>query len=259
MSFEKSPESTPTTSSTMSVALIGGGPGAWDLITVRGMNRLQEADVILADHLGPTSELDRLCDVSTKEIVDVSKLPYGRQVTQERINEMLVEYVQAGKKVVRLKGGDPYVFGRGFEELEHLAQHGIACEVIPGVTSAISVPGAAGVPITQRGVVHSFTVISGHLAPGHENSLLDWEALARSGGTLSVIMGVRNAPKIATALMAGGLSARTPVAIIQEGTTAAQKSVRCTLENLGEVMVAEDIKPPAVYVIGEVAGLPVLS
>ncbi|WP_293950799.1 uroporphyrinogen-III C-methyltransferase [uncultured Corynebacterium sp.] len=252
MSFDESPH---LTSSIQSVTLIGGGPGAWDLITVRGMNRLQEADVILADHLGPTNELDKLCDISTKELVDVSKLPYGRQVTQDRINEMLVDYAQAGKKVVRLKGGDPYVFGRGFEELAHLAEHGITCEVIPGVTSAISVPGAAGVPITQRGVVHSFTVISGHLPPGHENSLLDWDALAKSGGTLSVIMGVKNAPKIATALMAGGLSPQTPVAIIQEGTLAAQKSVRCSLEELGTVMVEEGIKPPAVYVIGEVAGL----
>ncbi len=252
MSFDESPQSTP---SNLSVTLIGGGPGAWDLITVRGMNRLREADVILADHLGPTNELDKLCDISTKELVDVSKLPYGRQVAQSRINEMLLEYAQAGKKVVRLKGGDPYVFGRGFEELAYLAEHGITCEVIPGVTSAISVPGAAGVPITQRGVVHSFTVISGHLPPGHENSLLDWDALAKSGGTLSVIMGVKNAPKIADALMAGGLSAQTPVAIIQEGTLATQKSLRCTLADLGAVMVAEGIKPPAVYVIGDVAGL----
>ena len=118
MSFDESPH---LTSSIQSVTLIGGGPGAWDLITVRGMNRLQEADVILADHLGPTNELDKLCDISTKELVDVSKLPYGRQVTQDRINEMLVDYAQAGKKVVRLKGGDPYVFGRRFEELAHLA------------------------------------------------------------------------------------------------------------------------------------------
>lgn len=250
-----SDESTPATLSVPTVTLIGGGPGAWDLITVRGMTRLQEADVILADHLGPTSELDKLCDVATKEIVDVSKLPYGRQVAQSRTNEMLVEYANSGKKVVRLKGGDPYVFGRGFEELEYLAQHGIACEVIPGVTSAISVPGAAGVPITQRGVVHSFTVISGHLPPGHPKSLLDWDALAKTGGTLSIIMGVKNAGKIAEALIAAGLSGETPVAIIQEGTLAAQKSVRCTLDKLGDAMVAEEIKPPAVYVVGEVAGL----
>ncbi|WP_080794300.1 uroporphyrinogen-III C-methyltransferase [Corynebacterium pacaense] len=237
------------------VALVGGGPGAWDLITVRGMRRLRDADVILTDHLGPTAELEKLCDVSGKEVVDVSKLPYGKQVAQSRINELLVRYAREGKKVVRLKGGDPYVFGRGFEELQHLAEHGIACEVIPGVTSAISVPGAVGIPITQRGVVHSFTVISGHLPPGHPSSLLDWAALARSGGTLSVIMGVRNAAAIATALIDGGLSGSTPAAVIQEGTTEAQRSFTCTLDTLGERIVSEGVRPPAVYVIGEVAGL----
>ncbi len=255
MSLDETAPIVPTATSIPTVALIGGGPGAWDLITVRGMKRLQEADVILTDHLGPTSELDKLCDVSSKEVVDVSKLPYGRQVAQSRTNELLVEYATAGKKVVRLKGGDPYVFGRGFEELEYLAEYGIACEVIPGVTSAISVPGAAGVPITQRGVVHSFTVISGHLPPGHPSSLLDWNALAKSGGTLSIIMGVKNAGKIADALLLGGLPGSTPVAIIQEGTLETQKSVRCTLSTLGETMVAEAINPPAVYVVGEVAGL----
>lgn len=248
-------ESTPVNTPAPAVTLIGGGPGAWDLITVRGMRRLQDADVILTDHLGPTSELDRLCDVTTKEVIDVSKLPYGRQVAQSRTNELLVEHASAGKKVVRLKGGDPYVFGRGFEELQYLAEHGIACEVIPGVTSAISVPGAAGVPITQRGVVHSFTVISGHLPPGHPSSLLDWDALAKTGGTLSIIMGVKNAGKIADALMSGGLPGSTPAAIIQEGTMENQKSVRCTLDTLGNTMESENIKPPAVYVIGDVAGL----
>lgn len=237
------------------MSLIGGGPGAWDLITVRGMNRLQEADVILADHLGPTAELEKLCDVSSKIVVDVSKLPYGRQVTQERTNEMLVEYANQGLKVVRLKGGDPYVFGRGFEELEYLAEHGIECEVIPGVTSAVSVPAVAGIPITNRGVVHSFTVVSGHLPPGHAKSLVDWSALAQSGGTISVIMGVKNAGSIAQALIDGGLPGDTPAAVIQEGTTEGQRSVRCTLATLGEVMVSEEIKPPAVYVIGQVAGL----
>lgn len=252
MNFEHSAQSTPPAPA---VSLIGGGPGAWDLITVRGMNRLREAEVILADHLGPTSELDKLCDLSTKELVDVSKLPYGRQVAQERINELLVDYARAGKRVARLKGGDPYVFGRGFEELQYLAEHGIACEVIPGVTSAISVPGAVGIPITNRGVVHSFTVISGHLPPGHPDSLLDFDALARTGGTLSVIMGVKNAGAIAAALMAGGLDADTPVAVIQEGTTDAQRCERCTLGTLGETIEAAGIRPPAVYVIGAVAGL----
>ncbi|AZA09035.1 uroporphyrinogen-III C-methyltransferase [Corynebacterium pseudopelargi] len=237
------------------VTLIGGGPGAWDLITVRGMHRLQEAEVILADHLGPTAELSKLVDVSTKHIIDVSKLPYGKQVAQERINELLIEHALAGKKVARLKGGDPYIFGRGFEELQACAEAGVPCEVVPGVTSAVSVPALAGVPVTQRGVVHNFTVISGHLPPGHEKSLNDWEALARTGGTLSVIMGVKNAPKIATALLEAGRDADTPVVVIQEGSTEAERVVRCTLGTLGATMQEHEIKPPAVYVIGEVAGL----
>lgn len=237
------------------VTLIGGGPGAWDLITVRGMHKLQEAEVILCDHLGPTHELGKLCEVEEKVLIDVSKLPYGKQVAQEKINELLVEHALAGKKVARLKGGDPYVFGRGFEELTALAEHGIACEVVPGVTSAISVPALAGVPITQRGVVHAFTVISGHLPPEHESSLNNFAALAQSGATLAVIMGVKNARKIADALIAGGKPAETPAVVIQEGSTKQQRTYRCTLGTLAATMAEHEIKPPAVYVIGEVAGL----
>ena len=156
---------------------------------------------------------------------------------------------------MRLKGGDPYVFGRGFEELQALTNAGLACEVVPGVTSAISVPALAGVPVTQRGVVHAFTVVYGHLAPGHPKSLVDWEALARSGATLSVIMGVKNAGKIAESLLAGGRPGSTPVAVIQEGTMSGERTFRTTLEGLGALMEGEAIAPPAVYVIGEVAGL----
>ncbi|MCS4489115.1 uroporphyrinogen-III C-methyltransferase [Corynebacterium sp. ES2794-CONJ1] len=237
------------------VVLLGGGPGAWDLMTIRGMNRLQAADIVLVDHLGPTQELDRLCNVDSKEIIDVSKLPYGHQVAQSKINELLVEHARAGKKVVRLKGGDPYVFGRGFEELEYLSAHGLTVEVVPGVTSAISVPALAGIPITQRGVVHSFTVISGHLPPEHPQSLIDWDALAQSGGTLAVIMGVKNAPRIAERLIHAGMRPTMPAAVIENGATSEQRSYRCTLESLAETFSTHHIKPPAVYVIGEVAGL----
>lgn len=237
------------------VTLVGGGPGAWDLITVRGMRALQSADVILTDHLGPTDELDKLCDVSTKQVIDVAKLPYERQVSQEKTNELLIEHARAGRKVVRLKGGDPFVFGRGYEELVVCREAGIPCEVVPGVTSAVSVPAAAGIPVTNRGVVHAFTVVSGHLPPGHPNSLVDWSALARSGGTLSVIMGVKNAAAIAAALISGGLDPATPAAVIQEGTTEGQRDFRCELGTLGETIAQEQVKAPAVYVIGEVAGL----
>ena len=237
------------------VVLIGGGPGAWDLITVRGMRALQAADVILTDHLGPTSELDKLCDVEAKEVIDVAKLPYSRQVSQEKTNELLVEHARAGKTVARLKGGDPFVFGRGFEEVQACAAAGVACEVIPGVTSAVSVPAAIGVPVTQRGVVHAFTVVSGHVAPDHPNSLVDWRALAASGATLCVIMGVRNVAAIAAELQAGGLAADIPAAVIQEGTTDQQRGFRCTLATLAETFESNAIGSPAVYVIGEVAGL----
>lgn len=240
------------------VKLVGGGPGAWDLLTLRGLRALEEAEVILADHLGPAAELSDHLDCSAKEIVDVSKLPYGKSVSQDKINELLVTYAQQGKKVARLKGGDPFVFGRGFEEVQALAAAGIACEVIPGVTSAVAVPALAGTPVTQRGVVHAFTVVSGHLPPNHPKSLVDWAALAQSGATLCVIMGVRNAGAIASALADAGLSPTTPVAIIQEGSTPAQRDVRCTLGELARVMEEQAIVAPAVYVIGAVAGLTAL-
>lgn len=233
--------------------LVGGGPGAWDLMTIRGLRALEAADVILADHLGPAGQLEEFLDTTGKTVVDVSKLPYQRSITQEKINELLIEHARSGKRVVRLKGGDPYVFGRGFEELQALAAAGISCEVVPGVTSAVSVPALAGIPVTQRGVVHAFTVVSGHLPPGHPKSLVDWSALARSGATLSVIMGVKNAAAIADALVDAGLAAATPVAIIANGTLADETRVRTTLGELGRAM--EDVAPPAVYVIGEVAGL----
>ncbi|KQB86610.1 uroporphyrinogen-III C-methyltransferase [Corynebacterium lowii] len=237
------------------VYLVGGGPGAWDLITVRGMKALERAEVILTDHLGPTGELDQLCDTTHKEIIDVAKLPYERQTAQEKINELLVEHAQAGKVVARLKGGDPYVFGRGFEEYEYCLRHSIDCEVIPGVTSAVSVPALAGVPVTQRGLVHSFHVVSGHLPPGHPRSEVDWQALARSGGTIVVIMGVRQAPAIAQALIDAPLAPTTPCAIVQEGSTSQQRVFRCDLGTLAETMERYEVRSPATYVIGEVAGL----
>lgn len=237
------------------VTLIGGGPGAWDLITLRGARALAEADVILTDHLGPTEELSRIIDVKGKEIIDVAKLPYGRAVAQEETNRMMVEHARAGKKVARLKGGDPFVFGRGFEEVQHLSAHGIACRVVPGVTSAISVPAAADVPVTHRGVTHGFTIISGHLAPHDERSLIDYEALARVGGTIVVIMGVRHVAAITAALIDAGLHPTTPAAAIMEGTTARQRAVHTTVQDLAAEMDKAGIGSPAVYVIGDAAGL----
>jgi uroporphyrin-III C-methyltransferase/precorrin-2 dehydrogenase/sirohydrochlorin ferrochelatase len=157
--------------------------------------------------------------------------------------------------VVRLKGGDPFVFGRGMEELEACVAAGVPVEVVPGVTSAIGVPALAGIPVTHRGLTHEFVVVSGHVPPGHPQSLVDWAALGRLRGTLVVLMGVDTAPAIAAALVEHGRPPRTPVAVISEGSTPAQRTVRTTLEGLARTVAEEGIRPPAVWVVGEVVAL----
>lgn len=236
------------------VTLVGGGPGDPELITVAGARAIAEADVILADHLGPF-ELAEAAAESGAELIDVSKLPYGKQVTQERTNEMLIEYARAGKSVVRLKGGDPFVFGRGFEEWEVLHAAGIPVRVIPGVTSATSAPAVAGFSLTHRGVNHDFTVVSGHLPPGHAKSLTNWDAVARMTGTLVLIMAVKNAPAIAQALVEteGGKSAETPVSIIENGSMSDERVTTTTLGDLSAVMAEISVQPPALFAIGEIA------
>ncbi|MEU6804886.1 uroporphyrinogen-III C-methyltransferase [Streptomyces neyagawaensis] len=235
---------------TPGVALVGGGPGDPDLITVRGRRLLAEADVVITDHLGPRDLLAEL--PQGVEVIDAAKLPYGRFMAQEAINDALIEHARKGRSVVRLKGGDPFVYGRGMEEVQALAEAGIPCTVVPGISSSISVPGAAGIPVTHRGVAHEFTVVSGHIAPDDERSLVDWSALARLTGTLVILMGVGTIGKVAETLIAHGKSPDTPVALVQEGTTAAQRRVDATLATVAETVVAEEIKPPAVIVIGEV-------
>ncbi|MEU0066121.1 uroporphyrinogen-III C-methyltransferase, partial [Streptomyces albidoflavus] len=235
------------------VSLVGGGPGDPDLITVRGRRLLAEADVVIADRLGPRDLLAEL--PPHVEVIDAAKIPYGRYMAQEAINAALVEHAKAGKAVVRLKGGDPFVFGRGMEEVEALAEAGIACTVVPGISSSISVPSAAGIPVTHRGVAHEFTVVSGHVAPDDPRSLVDWAALAKLRGTLVVLMGVDKIGAIAEALVAHGRDPRTRVALVQEGTTAAQRRVDATLATVAETARAEEVRPPAVIVIGEVVGV----
>lgn len=217
---------------------------------MRGRRLLAEADVVIADRLGPRDLLDEL--PPHVEVIDAAKIPYGRFMAQEAINNALIEHARAGKAVVRLKGGDPYVFGRGMEELQALAEAGIACTVVPGISSSISVPGAAGIPVTHRGVAHEFTVVSGHVAPDDERSLVDWKSLAQLRGTLVILMGVDKIGAIARALVAHGKNPSTPVALVQEGTTAAQRRVDATLGTVGEVVRTEAVKPPAVIVIGDV-------
>jgi uroporphyrin-III C-methyltransferase/precorrin-2 dehydrogenase/sirohydrochlorin ferrochelatase len=235
---------------TAGVALGGGGPGDPDLITVRGRRLLAEADVVIADRLGPRDLLDELAP--HVEVIDAAKIPYGRAMAQEAINNALIEHARAGKAVVRLKGGDPFVFGRGMEEAEALAEAGIPCTVVPGISSSISVPGAAGIPVTHRGVAHEFTVVSGHVAPEDPRSLVDWTALAKLRGTLVLLMAVERIGAIAATLIEHGRAPGTPVAVIQEGTTAAQRRVDGTLATVAQVVADEGIRPPAVIVIGEV-------
>jgi uroporphyrin-III C-methyltransferase/precorrin-2 dehydrogenase/sirohydrochlorin ferrochelatase len=233
------------------VALVGGGPGDPELITVRGRRMLAHADVVVADRLAPPELLAELSP--HVEVIDAAKIPYGRAMAQEAINAVLVDRAQQGKFVVRLKGGDPFVFARGYEEVLACAEAGIPVTVVPGVTSAIGVPALAGVPVTHRHVTHEFVVVSGHVAPDHPESLVNWNALAQLSGTIVLLMAVERIELFAAALLAGGRPADTPVLVVQHGTTAAQRTLRATLADAPERIREEGIRPPAIIVIGSVA------
>ncbi|MGA6167593.1 uroporphyrinogen-III C-methyltransferase [Amycolatopsis magusensis] len=235
------------------VALVGGGPGDPELITVRGRRLLARADVVVVDRLGPRELLDEL--PPEVEVIDAAKIPYGRAASQDVINSTLIEQAKAGKFVVRLKGGDPYVFGRGFEEVLACADAGIPVTVVPGITSAFAVPAMADVPVTHRGVTHEVVVVSGHVPPGHPQSLTDWSALARLRGTIVLMMGVERLPRFAGTLLEGGRPGDTPVAIIEDGTMRTQRVLRSTLATVADDAAAAGVRPPAIIVIGPVAAL----
>ncbi len=239
------------------VALVGAGPGDPELITVKGRRLLAAADVVVADRLVPGLLLGELRP--EVEFVDAAKIPYGPQKAQEEINRILVERALEGKFVVRLKGGDPFVFGRGGEEAIACAAAGVPVLVVPGVTSSIAAPALAGIPVTHRGVAHEFTVVSGHVAPDSPASLVDWSALGRLRGTIVVLMGLKNLPRIADRLIAEGRPASTPVAVVQEGSTDHQRTLRSTLAQVAADTAAAGIRPPAVVVIGEVVSVGVDS
>lgn len=234
------------------VALVGGGPGDPELITVRGRRLLAHADVVVADRLAPPELLAELGP--HVEVIDAAKIPYGRAMAQEAINNVLIDRAKAGKFVVRLKGGDPFVFARGYEEVIACAEAGVPVTVVPGVTSAIAVPALAGIPVTHRHVTHEFVVVSGHVAPDHPESLVNWDALAAMSGTIVLLMAVERIELFAAVLLAGGRPADTPVMVVQHGTTAAQRTLRATLADVGERVRSEGIRPPAIIVIGPVAG-----
>lgn len=239
--------------SSAGVTLVGAGPGDPDLITIAGLKALLGADVVVTDRLVSHELLARLApDV---ELIDVAKFPRSRFTAQEDINAVLLDRARAGKRVVRLKGGDSHVFGRGFEEVLHLQQAGVPVRVIPGLSSSISVPALAGVPVTHRGVVHDFTVVSGHVPPRHPESLVNWDALAASRGTIVLMMAVQNAAVIAQTLIVGGRDAGQSAAIVMDGSLASERVIRTTLGQLGKSIETEKVRPPAIILIGDVAGL----
>jgi uroporphyrin-III C-methyltransferase / precorrin-2 dehydrogenase / sirohydrochlorin ferrochelatase len=228
------------------VSLVGGGPGAPGLITARGRQLLAEADVVVTDRLGPRALLDDLDpDV---EIIDVGKTPGNHPVPQHEINRLLVECALAGKRVVRLKGGDPYVLGRGGEEALACREAGVDVEVVPGVTSAVSVPAAVGIPVTHRGVSKQFTVVSGHEG-------LDWPSLARLEGTLVFLMGVTLLEEAALELVFHGKDPATPAAVVEDGYGERQHLVTGTLGTIAARAIHAGVKPPAVVVVGDVVTL----
>lgn len=239
------------------VAVVGGGPGPDDLLTVRGRRLLDAADVVVADRLAPQGLLAGLRPEVL--VVDAAKVPRGPSMAQDTINATLIAHARAGRRVVRLKGGDPYVFGRGHEELQACLAAGVECEVVPGVTSAVAAPALAGVPVTHRGVAHELTVVSGHLPPGHPQSLVDWAALARCRGTLVLLMAVETIGAIAGELIAHGRPGDTPVLVVQDAGHPDQRAVPTRLDEVAEVTAREVILPPAVFVVGPVVALRAVS
>ena len=236
---------------TGTVYLVGAGPGDPGLITVKGLRCLEAADVVVHDRLVDQRLVARAS--RDAEVIDVGKVPGEGGERQAEINALLVHRARAGKSVVRLKGGDPFVFGRGGEEAEALAEAGVPFEVVPGVTSAIAAPAYAGIPLTRRGTVSSFTVVTG--SETSDKNAVAWDALARAGGTLVVLMGWESLPAIADTLTREGLPATTPVALVQWGTEPYQRTVVGTLSDIAEKASQAGLSPPVVAVIGEVVGL----
>lgn len=234
----------------MTVSLVGAGPGDPDLLTMKAARLLAEAEIVIHDALVGDGVMALIPD--HVERIDVGKR-VGKSVPQEMISTLLVELGRQGKNVVRLKGGDPFVFGRGGEEAIALREAGVAYEIVPGITSSIAAPAAAGVPVTHRGVSAAFTVVTGHRRPGEPD--VDWQSLAKVGGTIVVLMGVTHRRAIADELIVGGCAPDTPVAAVRFATTGDEDVVRCDLADLGDAAV----ESPATIVIGAVAAFDLRS
>jgi uroporphyrin-III C-methyltransferase len=236
------------------VALVGAGPGDPGLLTLKAAQLLGEADVVLVDRLVDPAILAHVREGA--EVVDVGKTSWtGTAPRQEEINALLVQHAQAGKRVVRLKGGDPFVFGRGSEEAQALVSQGISFEVVPGVTSAVAAPAYAGIPVTARGVTQDVCVVTGHLDPDDPASSVRWQALASGPGTLVILMGFDRLPLLTQGLIRFGRPADTPAACIERGTTPDQRVVVSTLEKLASDVADAGLKAPVATVVGEVVNL----
>ncbi|KAA0099020.1 uroporphyrinogen-III C-methyltransferase [Mycolicibacterium sp. P1-18] len=249
---DRTPTPTPMARRVGRVTLVGGGPGDPGLLTVAGRDAIANADVVVTDRLAPVSVLGDLAPHAL--VVDASKIPGGRRMEQSEINAHLISHALAGRTVVRLKGGDGFVFGRGGEELDECVKAGIAVDVIPGVSSAIAAPASARIPVTHRGLTQGFTVVSGHVPPDHPDSAVNYAALARANTTIVLMMAVANLDAIAGALIDGGMSATTPAAVIADGSLSSQREVRGTLGTIADAARRAAIGPPATTVIGAVAG-----
>jgi uroporphyrin-III C-methyltransferase/precorrin-2 dehydrogenase/sirohydrochlorin ferrochelatase len=239
---------------TGSVALVGGGPGDPELITVRGRRLVVDADVVVVDRLAPRELLAGLAD--DVEVIDCGKSPHRQNLTQDEINTVLVDRALAGKRVVRLKGGDPFVFGRGGEEWLACVAAGVPVTVVPGLSSALAGPAAAGIPLTHRGLAADFTVVSGHLDPGRPaEEGIDWPGLATHAGTLVLLMAMDRLGLIAAQLIEHGRSGDTPAAVVYRATLPGQRVVRAPLAEVAAVAEREGIGAPAVVVVGEVTAV----
>jgi uroporphyrin-III C-methyltransferase len=235
------------------VALVGAGPGDPELVTLKAVRHLRRADVVLTDALANPALLEH-CRADA-EIIDVGKAPRGEQTPQEVTNRLLVEEALAGRYVVRLKGGDPFVFGRGGEEAIELARAGVSFEVVPGISSALAAPLAAGIPVTHRGVSSQVTIVTGSAARSDAELAGRWHHLAQAGGTLVFLMPVHNLERIAATLVGAGLSPCTPSAIVENATRADQRVIDGTLAQVLARARAEGVGSPAVLVIGDTAAL----
>lgn len=234
------------------VVLVGGGPGDPGLLTVAGLQAIKDADVIATDRLAPLAVLEQARE--GVEIIDVGKIPRGPGAEQRSIEDLLIDRARAGSTVVRFKGGDNFVFGRGGEEWQACAAAGVPVRIIPGVTSAIAAPAAAGIPVTHRTLSQGFTAVTGHVPPGDPRSTIDWPALARTGTTLVIMMGMANLAAIADTLITNGLPADTPSAVIADGTTTSMRVLRAELSEVAAAARADGLGAPATVVIGAVAG-----